>query len=79
MSAEILKSLDNNLAEWRTQEKQAYELLQKAGDLRFDRSVELVIFRKDVYDSKPSQLLNYHKLASNFSNTTSIEMIHWAS
>lgn len=74
MSAEILKSLDNNLAEWRTQEKQAYELLQKAGDLRFDRSVELVIFRKDVYDSKPSQLLNYHKLASNFSNTTSIDI-----
>lgn len=74
MLTELKNSLDTNLAEWRTQEKQAYELLQKAGDLRFDRSVELVIFRKDVYDSKPSQLLKYHNLASNFSDKTTVDI-----
>lgn len=51
---------------WRTQEKKALELLRKVGDLRFDRSVELVLFRQDIYDTRPSQLLNYHHKAKNF-------------
>lgn len=57
---------ENTLQEWRQKEKMALELLRKAGELRFDRSVELVLFRKDVYDTRPSQLLNEHLSATNF-------------
>lgn len=61
---------ENELQDWRQKEKLALELLRKAGELRFDRSVELVLFRKDVYDTRPSQLLNEHNSASNFGNET---------
>ena len=42
---------EHTLTEWRNKEMQALDLLQKAGELRFDRSVELVLFRKDIYDN----------------------------
>lgn len=58
--------VDNTLETWRNHEKLALELIQKAGDLRFDNSIELVLFRKDVYDSRPSNLINYHNRANNF-------------
>ena len=61
---------ENELQNWRQKEKLALELLRKAGELRFDRSVELVLFRKDVYDTRPSQLLNEHNSASNFGDET---------
>ncbi|HQW55222.1 MAG TPA: glyceraldehyde-3-phosphate dehydrogenase [Saprospiraceae bacterium] len=67
--SEKKKTNEQNLAAWRSQEKLAHELLQKAGELRFDRSIELVLFRKDVYDSKPSNLISNHDLASNFGDT----------
>ena len=57
---------ENTLTEWRNKEKLALELLQMAGELRFDRSVELILFRKDVYDTQPSQLLKLHQTASNY-------------
>ena len=57
---------ENTLTEWRNKEKLALELLQMAGELRFDRSVELILFRKDVYDTQPSQLLKLHQNASNY-------------
>ena len=55
---------ESELQNWRKKEKLALELLRKAGELRFDRSVELVLFRKDVYDTRPSQLLNEHQTAT---------------
>jgi len=57
---------ETTLTEWRNKEKLALELLQKAGELRFDRSVELILFRKDVYDTQPSQLLKLHQNAANY-------------
>jgi len=59
---------ESELQNWRKKEKLALELLRKAGELRFDRSVELVLFRKDVYDTRPSQLLNEHQTATNYGN-----------
>lgn len=55
---------ENALSSWREQEKKAVQLLKVAGDLRFDRSTELVIFRHDVYDCRPSKLLNTHLVAA---------------
>lgn len=60
---------EHTLTEWRNKEMLALDLLQKAGELRFDRSVELVLFRKDIYDTRPSELLNLHQNAANFGDT----------
>ncbi|MBK7425961.1 MAG: glyceraldehyde-3-phosphate dehydrogenase [Saprospiraceae bacterium] len=57
---------ESHLKDWREQEKKALELLHLIGSLRFDRSVELVIFRKDIYDSRPSELLNDQLIAQNY-------------
>ena len=54
------------LNDWRNKEKTALELLQVVGELRFDRAIELVLFRKDIYDSRPSELLNNHLIANNY-------------
>ncbi|MFK7932364.1 MAG: glyceraldehyde-3-phosphate dehydrogenase [Saprospiraceae bacterium] len=68
MQADVFskKQADNTLANWREQEKKALELLNIVGNLRFDRSIELVLFRHDIYDSRPSELLNNHRLATNY-------------
>ena len=60
---------EHTLTEWRNKEMQALDLLHKAGELRFDRSVELVLFRKDIYDTRPSELLNLHQNAANYGET----------
>ena len=62
-----LKTLKKDeLIEWRAQEKSALELLKIAGDLRFEKGIELVIFRQDIYDSRPSEVLKNHKIAQNY-------------
>ncbi len=57
---------DTTLISWREQEKQALELLHIIGALRFDQSVELVYFRRDIYDSRPSELLNEQLVSLNY-------------
>jgi len=57
---------ETTLINWREQEKMALELLHIIGSLRFDRSVELVLFRKDIYDSRPTELLNDQLIALNY-------------
>ena len=57
---------DDSLKEWRKEEKMALQLLKIAGELRFDQGVELVFFRRDIYDARPSELLNNHLLGSKY-------------
>jgi len=59
---------DASLQDWREKEKTALELLKVAGDLRFDRSIELVIFRRNIYDGRASEILNNHLFAQNYVN-----------
>jgi glyceraldehyde 3-phosphate dehydrogenase len=66
MSAFSNEKFENTLTDWREQEKMALELLRIIGALRFDRSVEVVLFRKDIYDSRPSELLNDHLISLNY-------------
>lgn len=54
------------LNQWREKEKLALELLQIVGELRFDRSIELVFLRRDIYDTRPSQLIQYHDEALKY-------------
>lgn len=70
-----------SLENWRDMEKAALELLNIVGELRFDRSIELVLFRRNIYDSRPSEVLNDHLFAKNYvkqpiSVYTSLELTH---
>lgn len=58
---------ETHLSTWREDEKAALELLKMVGDLRFDRSVEIILFRRDIYDSRPTEVLNDHLFAKNYS------------
>jgi glyceraldehyde 3-phosphate dehydrogenase len=49
-----------SLRKWREKEKVALELLKIVGHLRFDKSIELIMFREDIYDSRPSKVLDMH-------------------
>ncbi|MEL7220984.1 MAG: glyceraldehyde-3-phosphate dehydrogenase [Bacteroidota bacterium] len=60
------QQLDAALATWRQEEKMALEFLQLVGELRFNRSIDLVLFRREIYDARPSVVLNDHQLAKNY-------------
>lgn len=69
------QEVNQSLKKWREKEKKALELLQIVGELRFDRAIELVIFRRDIYDARPSELLNDHLFAENYvQKPISVEM-----
>lgn len=57
---------EEHLSKWRENEKTALELQRLVGELRFDRSIEIVLFRRDIYDSRPSQIINDHLFAKNY-------------
>ncbi len=57
---------DTSLSDWRVKEKIALELLQVVGGLRFDKDIELMLFRRSIYDCCPSEVLNNHKHSKNY-------------
>ena len=59
---------DISLKNWREQEKLALELLQVVGALRFDKAIELTIFRRAIYDTRASTLINNHSYAKRYSS-----------
>jgi glyceraldehyde 3-phosphate dehydrogenase len=68
MSAESLSlknGYETELNTWIVQEKAANELTAIVGRLRFNRSVELIIFHKPLYDVSVSEVLNHHDYAKN--------------
>jgi len=58
---------ESHLSTWREDEKAALELLKIVGDLRFDRSIEIILFRRNIYDSRPTEVMNDHLFAKNYS------------
>lgn len=54
------------LKAWREKEKTALELSKLIGDLRFDRSIELVLFRRELHDIRPSEIIDFHKYSKNY-------------
>ncbi len=57
-----------SLAHWRAQEKAALELSKIVGELSYDRSIDLILFRRDLMDLRPSELLLYHTYAINYTD-----------
>ncbi len=64
----LLTNSKIHLNEWRHQQKMALELMKTAGELIFDRSVELTLFRRDIYDSNPSNVIKNHLYAQRYIN-----------
>jgi len=54
------------LKDWREKEKKALELLSLTGSLRFDRSIDIVLFRKEIYDARPSEILSHLHISDNY-------------
>lgn len=52
---------------WIEKEKKALELIKCVGQLWFDRSIELVLFRKPLFDVGSSEILAYHQYAKQIS------------
>lgn len=48
---------------WIEKEKKALDLIKCVGHLWFDRSIELVLFRKPLFDVGSSEILAYHQYA----------------
>ena len=67
MSKDTVNISDNNyesqLTDWIKLEKEAVELIHITGNLWFDRSVELIMFRNQLVDRSASQILNLHQYA----------------
>ncbi|MDG2449617.1 MAG: glyceraldehyde-3-phosphate dehydrogenase [Saprospiraceae bacterium] len=61
-----VKSPGSLLQAWQDKEKKAMQLLQETAFLKFNKSVDLVLFRNDIYDTAPSQLIHLHDKALNY-------------
>lgn len=56
---------EQELKEWINDEKAAIELIHVVGQLWFDKSIELIIFRNQLVDRSASEILNLHNYARN--------------
>ncbi len=61
-------SYDTELGEWVNKEKAAISLISSIGNLLYDKSVELVLFRNPMVDQSVSEILSLHKYAGEVVN-----------
>ncbi|MBN4052042.1 glyceraldehyde-3-phosphate dehydrogenase [Cytophagaceae bacterium AH-315-L13] len=59
----IERTYDVELSNWVKKEKAAIELINIIGNLWFDKAVELLIFRKPLFDISSSEILKFHLYA----------------
>lgn len=60
------KSLyENQLNDWIKHERAAIELISVVGSLWFEKSVELLIFRNQLYDRSASEIMKLHQYAKD--------------
>ncbi len=63
----MLNKYQSEFQNWVEKEKKALELIGVVGQLWFDRSIELVLFRKPLFDVGSSEILAYHQYAKEVS------------
>ncbi|MCZ4244336.1 glyceraldehyde-3-phosphate dehydrogenase [Pedobacter punctiformis] len=63
----MLHKYQTEFQSWIDKEKQAIELINIVGKLWFDRSIELLLFRKPLFDIGSSQVLAHHQYAKSIS------------
>lgn len=64
----MLNKYENEFSSWIDKEKKAIELINVVGKLWFDRSIELVLFRKPLFDIGSSEILAHHQYARQIIN-----------
>lgn len=64
----MLKLYENEFNSWIDKEKKAIELINVVGKLWFDRSIELLLFRKPLFDIGSSEILAHHQYARKIVN-----------
>lgn len=57
---------EKELKNWIEKEKRALELIKVVGELWLDKSVELVLLRRRIFDNNVSEILNDHLYAKNY-------------
>jgi glyceraldehyde 3-phosphate dehydrogenase len=57
---------ETELKNWIEKEKRALELINVVGKLWLDKSVELVVLRRRIFDNNVSEILNDHLYAKNY-------------
>jgi glyceraldehyde 3-phosphate dehydrogenase len=55
----------SQLNDWINQEKAAIDLINVVGKLWFEKSIELVLFRNQLFDRSASEIMNLHLYANN--------------
>jgi glyceraldehyde 3-phosphate dehydrogenase len=65
---ETKNKYESELKEWIGYEKSAIELIHVIGNLWFDKSVELIIFRNQMVDRSATEILKLHLYAKNIIN-----------
>ncbi len=63
----MLNKYQSEFQNWIEKEKKALELISAVGQLWFDRSIELVLFRKPLFDVGSSEILAHHQYAKDVS------------
>lgn len=64
----MLNKYESEFSTWIEKEKKAIELINIVGKLWFDRSIELVLFRKPLFDIGSSEVLAHHQYARQIIN-----------
>lgn len=64
----MAKQYESEFTDWIRQEKLAIELTKVVGELWLDRSIELIIFRRKIFDNSVSEILNDHLYAQRYTN-----------
>src|SRR5699024_12590394 len=60
------ETYEKQLSHQTDRRKATVELIQIVGDLWYDRSIELVLFRNQIVDRNVSQILHLHEYAEDF-------------
>ena len=59
----VAAQVDETLNQWHTKQKQALELAGIVGELWYERSIELILFRETLVDKGVGEILSSHLLA----------------
>ncbi len=65
----LREATNSTIKDWHEQEKLALKLIKLVGDLRFDRGIELIMFRRSIYDARPSKVIQHHRVSINYVGT----------
>ncbi len=66
----IRSESQESLNQWREKEKLALKLLKITGELRFDKSIDLVLFRREIHNTPTNTLLHHHSLSQDYGGDT---------